>query len=198
MTSDRPQATILLVDDDPLITTLLSQHFPKQRFKVLTATSAVVAHQLLEWHSVDVIVSDERMPGESGSEFLAAVRHKYPDIIRIIHTGQGNLESAMRAINEAEVYRFLLKPCNPVDLLSTIQRALEHKLLEKHSRDLLRQFRKQAAILNALVQAQPELFDATLESSDEIEETGCGDLVDDLKLQVETSITAERRWLEQK
>jgi DNA-binding NtrC family response regulator len=200
MASSRPEATILLVDDDPLFITSLSRHFPKQRYKVLTASSADEAYQLLDWHRVDVIVSDERMPGESGSEFLAAVRRKYPNIIRILHTGQGSLESAVRAINEAEVYRFFLKPCNPTDLISTIERALDHKLLEEHSRKLLRQFRKQAAVLNALEQERAELFNLELDESGgiAIDEKDSGDLLDELLLEIQASMATERRWLERK
>jgi DNA-binding NtrC family response regulator len=198
MTSSAPEATILLVDDDPLTITLLSRHFPKQRFKVLTAGSADEAYQLLDWHRVDVIVCDERMPGESGSEFLAAVRRKYPNVIRIIHTGQGNLESAVRAINEARVYRFLLKPCNPADLLSTIERALDYKRLEEHSRNLLRQFRKQAALLNALEQERPGLLSSELGESRDIpaHAVSSGDLALDLQRELEASVEAERRWLQ--
>jgi len=200
MSASSLSATVLLVDDDPLAITLLGRHFSKQRFKVLTASSADEAYQLLEWHSVDVIVSDERMPGESGSEFLAAVRRKYPRIIRIIHTGQGSLESAVRAINEAEVYRFLLKPCNPADLISTIERALDHKLLEERSRGLLRQFRKQAAMLNALEQERPGLLGLELDESGgvAIQESNSSDLAEDLLHEVEASRVAERRWLERK
>ncbi|MGA2871026.1 MAG: TolC family protein, partial [Verrucomicrobiota bacterium] len=55
-------------------------------------------------------------------------------------------------------YRFFLKPCNAIDLLFTIERALEHKLLEEHSRALLRQFRKQAAVLNALQEVSDALI----------------------------------------
>jgi len=193
----RPEATILLVDDDPIVTTMLSGQFPTQRFKVLTASSAEEAYQLLEWHRLDVIVSDERMPGESGSEFLAAVRSKYPDITRIILTGHGSLESAVRAINEAEVYRFLLKPCNPADLISTIDHALDHKLLEEHSRNMLRQFRKQSAVLNALQQEHPELVIPKLEEAAAVpvDEKGEAELVDDLMREIEASMESERRWL---
>jgi two-component system probable response regulator PhcQ len=200
MTSSKPEATILLVDDDPLVTTLLSRYFPKQRFKVLTASSAEKAYQLLDWHRVDVIVSDERMPGESGSEFLAAVRRKSPNTIRIIHTGQGSLESAVRAINEVEVYRFFLKPCNATDLISTIEHALDHKLLEEQSRNLLRQFRKQTAMLKALEQENPGLLAPELDEVGTVatDEKGSADLVDDLLREVEASIESERRWLERK
>jgi two-component system probable response regulator PhcQ len=73
---------------------------------------------------VDVVISDEKMPGMSGSEFLSLVRQEYPDTIRIILTGYGSLESAIRAINEGEIYRLFTKPCNVIDLAITIRLAL--------------------------------------------------------------------------
>jgi DNA-binding NtrC family response regulator len=120
MASHSPEASILLVDDEPHVTDALSRHFTKRQFLIRKATSAAEAYRILEHHRVDVVVSDERMPGESGTEFLANVRSRYPNTIRIILSGQASLEAAVRAINEGEVYRFFLKPCNPTDLVFTI------------------------------------------------------------------------------
>jgi two-component system probable response regulator PhcQ len=142
MTASEPKATILLVDDEPHVTEALSRHFPRQRFNVLTAASANEAYQLLERHRVDVIVSDEAMPGESGSTFLAHVRRSYPDTIRMTLSGHRNVQAAVRAVNEGEIYRYFLKPCDPNELLLAIQRALDHKALEEQSRNLIRPFRK--------------------------------------------------------
>jgi two-component system probable response regulator PhcQ len=103
-------------------------------------------------------VSDEQMPGMSGSEFLAIVRKQYPHTIRMILSGQASLEAAVRAINEGEVYRFFLKPCNPTDLILTIRQALTHKRLEEQSRRLLREFQKQAAVLAKLNHKGPDLL----------------------------------------
>ncbi len=124
MVVTRLEATVLLVDDDPMITALLSAYFPEGRFRVLTAGSANEAYQLLGSQRVDVVVSDERMPGESGSEFLVAVRRKYPGTIRILHTGRGALEAAARSINDAEVHRIFLKPCKGTDLVAAVEQLL--------------------------------------------------------------------------
>jgi two-component system probable response regulator PhcQ len=196
MVTTRPVATVLLVDDDPLNNTLLSQYFPKDQYKVLTASSAAEAHQLLEWHCVDIIVSDECMPGESGAQFLAAVRQKCPDAVRIIHTGHGNLDSAIRAINEAQVHRFFLKPANPAELLSTIEQALAHKRLEKQSRSLLKQFRKMAAMLGSIEREHPSVlqFEPGIVSGIATDYCGGDELVDVLVREVEASVEAERRW----
>jgi two-component system, probable response regulator PhcQ len=198
MATTKPMATVLLVDDDPVSNTLLSQYFPKDRYKVVTATSAAEAHQLLEWHCVDVVVSDECMPGESGAELLAAVRQKCPDAIRLIHTGQGNLQSAIRAINEAQVYRFFMKPANGAELLSTVDQALAHKRLEQQSRSLLKQFRKMAAMLSSIEKEHPTAlqFEQTVIGR-AVKDDCCGeDLAEVLTREVEASVQAERRWLQ--
>src|SRR5579863_8243502 len=113
MSDENQRASVLLVDDETHVTDALSRHFPKQRYEILRANSAAQALDVLARRAVDAIVSDERMPGETGTELLAKVRRLYPKTIRIVLSGQASLEAAVRAINEGEVYRFFLKPCNP-------------------------------------------------------------------------------------
>jgi two-component system, probable response regulator PhcQ len=150
--------TILLVDDEPKVTDALKRALRREPYLFLTATSSAAAQLILERQHVDVVVSDERMPGMSGSEFLSRVRLEFPHTIRIILSGQADLESALRAINEGEVYRFFLKPCIPADLILTIQQALSHKRLEEKSRRLLRKYQHQEALLAKLNHSGPELL----------------------------------------
>jgi DNA-binding NtrC family response regulator len=158
MTAKSSTATILLVDDEPNITDGLKRALRQEPYEILTAISGAAAQQLLERQHVDVVVSDERMPGMSGSEFLSIVRKQFPHTIRMILSGQANLDAAVRAINEGEVYRFFIKPCNPTDLVFTIQRALAHKRLEEQSRRLLREYQRQAAMLARLNRKGPDLL----------------------------------------
>jgi two-component system, probable response regulator PhcQ len=167
------EASILLVDDEPYVTDALSRHFAKRHFLIRKAASAAEAYRILEHHRVDVVVSDERMPGESGTEFLANVRSRYPNTIRIILSGQASLEAAVRAINEGEVYRFFIKPCNPTDLIFTIQQAIDHKRLEERSRELLQEFHRQGAMLTTIERQHPGLLRLELDDSGAI-------VVDDL------------------
>lgn len=151
-------ATILLVDDEPHVTDALKRALRREPYEFLTATSGIAAQQILDRQHVDVVVSDEQMPGMSGSEFLSKVRRQFPHTIRMILSGQASLEAAVRAINEGEVYRFFLKPCNPTDLGVTIQQALSHKRLEEQSRRLLREFQRQAAMLTKLNDKDSDLL----------------------------------------
>jgi len=97
-----------------------------------------------------VVVSDEKMPGMSGSELIAVVCQKYPDTIWMILTGHANLEVAIRAINEGKIYRFFTKPCNEVELAITIRQALQQKDLMAESQKLLKVVRRQLEFIQAL------------------------------------------------
>jgi len=139
--------TVLLVDDDPNVLSGLTRVLHKESYKILTANSAEEAAGLLERNSVDLIISDEEMPGMSGTEFLARVARDYPDVVGIVLTGHPTLPAALRAINEGKVYQFFTKPCNEIDLAITIRRALEQKDLEAKSRELLAVTKRQSALI---------------------------------------------------
>lgn len=118
---------ILIVDDQPFVLGVLEEILSRGPYDVATAESGDEALKILERDTVDVVISDEVMPGMPGSEFLSIVRKQYPDIVRIILTGHASLESAIRAINEAEIYRLLTKPVASEDLHGAVRDALEHK-----------------------------------------------------------------------
>jgi two-component system probable response regulator PhcQ len=133
---------------------------------------------------VDVVVSDERMPGMSGSEFLSQVRLRRPQTIRMILTGQASLEAAIRAINEGEVYRFFTKPCSHVDLATTIQRAVQLRDLARESALLLVKTRAQDRALRDLEGRYPGISDVKRTGDGVITlEDGAG--IDDLIRQME-------------
>ncbi|MBW1715479.1 MAG: response regulator [Deltaproteobacteria bacterium] len=160
--------TILIVDDEPFITEILTEALSRGPYVILAAGSAEDALGLLAQIQVDVIISDEKMPGMSGSEFLAVVRKKYPDTIRMILTGHGSLESAMRAINEGEIYRFFTKPCNVLDLAMTIRRAIQHNDLKKAVQRLLSMEKQQSAFIKNLEKKYPGITKVNRDSRGEI------------------------------
>jgi DNA-binding NtrC family response regulator len=177
---------VLLLDDEPNVTAGLKRALHNDPWKVLTAATVGGAFDMLAREQVDVIVSDERMPDMSGSQFLSEVRKKYPHTIRMILSGQADLEAAVRAINEGEVYRFLLKPCNPADLRITIRQGIEHKQLLELSRKLLREYEKKQALLDELERANPGITRIETDASgaicmDEEDEELAMDLADLLK-----------------
>jgi DNA-binding NtrC family response regulator len=118
---------ILIVDDQSLVLDVLRDILSSGPYRVVAAGSAEKALQLLQGQTVDIVISDERMPGMQGSEFLSIVRETYPDIVRIILTGHASVESAVRAVNQSEIFRFLTKPVNRDVLLEAVQDALAYK-----------------------------------------------------------------------
>jgi DNA-binding NtrC family response regulator len=160
--------TILIVDDEPFITEILTEALSREPYVILTAGSAEDALGLLAQMQVDVIISDEKMPGMSGSEFLAVVRKKYPDTIRMILTGHGSLESAMRAINEGQIYRFFTKPCNVLDLAMTIRKAIQQNDLKKTIQRLLSMEKRQSVFIKTLEKQYPGITKVNRDSRGEI------------------------------
>ena len=146
---------VLFVDDEPQVTDGLKRALHREPYEILTAPAANQALELLAGGPVDVVISDDKMPGMSGSEFLSIVRREYPDTIRIILTGQANLDTFTRAVQQGQVYRFFIKPCNEVDLAVTIRQALEQKKLMSESRRLVRVLNEQYTLLEQLEQKYP-------------------------------------------
>lgn len=183
-------ATILLVDDETQVTAALKRAFRREPYEILTATSGAAALELLERIPIQVVISDEQMPGMSGSEFLSRVRKLHPDSVRMILSGQASLDSAVRAINEGEVYRFFLKPCNPTDLMITVRQALAHKRLADHSRRLLREYQRQSSKMARIEHDSPGilLLDTDEEGAVVVDESDGECDVNDLLTQIEQAI----------
>jgi response regulator RpfG family c-di-GMP phosphodiesterase len=124
-------AKILCVDDEQNVLDGLSLNL-RRRFEVLTATSGAAALEILQQQgaAITVVVSDMRMPGMDGATFLSRARQALPDAVRILLTGQAELESAIAAVNEGRIFRFLTKPCPPAVLIPSLEAAVEqHRLI---------------------------------------------------------------------
>lgn len=106
---------VLCVDDEPSILRSL-QWLLKKDFQVMSAPSGQAALALLRQHDFDVIVSDQRMPGMMGSEFLREARRISPRSMRILLTGYSDLEAILRSVNDGEVFRFVHKPWSTREL----------------------------------------------------------------------------------
>jgi two-component system probable response regulator PhcQ len=128
---------LLLVDDDESILHALARALHCQPYRIYTAKSAEEAMWVLKRQPIDVIVTDERMPGLLGTELLAWVAGNYPEVVGILLTGYPTVETAIRAINKGGVYQFFVKPCKEVDLAIAIRKALERRDELRKSRQLL-------------------------------------------------------------
>jgi response regulator RpfG family c-di-GMP phosphodiesterase len=129
------QRTLLLLDDEENILTSLTRLLRRDGYKILRATSAAAAFELLAAHPVGAIISDQRMPEMSGTEFLRRVKRLYPDTVRMVLSGYTDLKSVTDAINEGAVYKFLTKPWDDELLRANIQEAFQyHDLIQDNQR----------------------------------------------------------------
>lgn len=139
MTESRERIRVLCVDDEPNVLEGLSLHL-RRRYDVTTALSGAAGLELLHREcDAGVVMSDMRMPGMDGATFLRKSRQVAPDAIRILLTGEGDLETAVAAVNDGQIFRFLTKPCPPPTLLAAVDAAAEQHRLVTAERVLLEQ-----------------------------------------------------------
>jgi len=131
--------SVLIVDDEPMILRSLRRLLHHEPYELTTAGSGKEAMELFESQTFDVVVSDNRMCDMTGVELLAEVREKWPDTVRIILSGYSEVSSILASVNDGEVFRFLIKPWNDVELKDHIARAVEVACLKKENRQLTEQ-----------------------------------------------------------
>jgi response regulator RpfG family c-di-GMP phosphodiesterase len=133
---DLPPATLLLVDDEPSILSALRRLFRPQGYRVLTAEGGAAALELVADESVDLVISDMRMPNMDGAQFLARIRQAQPHAVRILLTGYADISSTIAAINGGEIHRYIAKPWDDNDILLVVREALARQALEQRNREL--------------------------------------------------------------
>jgi response regulator RpfG family c-di-GMP phosphodiesterase len=156
---------VLLVDDEPRVLSALSRDlFELDLETILTAPSADMAMEQLQANpDTAVIVSDYRMPGMNGVDFLTRCQQICPDASRIMLTGFADLQMAVDSVNQANIFRFLLKPCKPNILVATIQAGFRQHQLVISERELLSKTLNGSVkvLIDILSALSPELFART-------------------------------------
>ena len=116
---------ILFVDDEVNLRKSLERLFRLEPVATYLASSAEEALRILEREQIQVVVSDQRMPGMTGAELLAEVRERHPDVVRMMLTGDTEIDVAVAAINRGQIFRLITKPWNDDELRATVLQALE-------------------------------------------------------------------------
>ncbi|MEE3326582.1 MAG: ATP-binding protein [Myxococcota bacterium] len=133
---DYKEFPILYVDDEPENLRVFELAF-KREFKILTATSADEGLRILNENPVALVLSDQKMPGVTGVEFLSRVRDIDPKTVRVLVTAYGDVDILRQAINDGSIYRYIAKPWDPPDMELTLQRGIESYALEQERHALL-------------------------------------------------------------
>ncbi|MEO8670449.1 MAG: EAL domain-containing protein [Tahibacter sp.] len=130
------QQTVLIVDDEHGVRAALHRVLRREGYRVLTAASGEEGLETLAVNTVHVIISDQRMPGMSGTDFLGSVKQMYPDTVRIILSGYTDIDVVTQAVNRGAVFKFLTKPW-------------DDRLLREQVRDAFRRYRPTPSASNA-------------------------------------------------
>lgn len=145
---------ILLVDDEANVCSALRRSLSREGYQIETCTNPVEALDKMKATPFDLVISDHLMPEMTGLEFLKRVRDRFPEAVRIILTGHADMQTAIDAINQGEIYRFLTKPWDDLELKVCLTLAFEKLDLERENRALLSRVR---ALSDRLVREKPAL-----------------------------------------
>jgi diguanylate cyclase (GGDEF)-like protein len=163
------ERTLLLVDDEPNIVSALKRLFRRDGYRIVTASSGAEGLQRMTDYEVDVVLSDQRMPGMTGVEFLRRAKEIYPETVRMVLSGYTELQSITDAINEGAIYRFLTKPWDDERLRVHVQEAFTQKGMADENRRLAGEVRQASEEL-AQVNGRLERVLATQKAQIDLEE----------------------------
>ena len=126
--------TLLVVDDEVDVLDSLRHQFHRG-YRVLTSVSGRQAIEILQTNTVELILTDQRMPGMTGDQFLCEARRLKPDAIRMLFTGYADMQAVISAVNEGHIFRYIMKPWDSVELESIIRQGVEqYELLAERKR----------------------------------------------------------------
>lgn len=140
MSMDNERIKVLYVDDEEGNLTAFRASF-RRDFDVTLASNAEDALRMLEHEQPHVVISDQRMPGTTGAEFLARVRERWPRIIRVMLTGFSDIEAVIDAVNKGGIHSYITKPWDPIDLKLRIEQAHEVHSLRAEKDKLFDRYR---------------------------------------------------------
>ncbi|MFT7651899.1 MAG: response regulator RpfG family c-di-GMP phosphodiesterase [Candidatus Azotimanducaceae bacterium] len=121
--TDESKPALLFIDDEPRVLKSMRAMF-RRDYEVYLANSGQEALEIMANSPIQVVVSDQRMPHMTGVEVLSTIKSQYPNVVRILLTGYADLEAIEASLNEAEVFRYLMKPCPADEVKSAVQAGL--------------------------------------------------------------------------
>jgi CheY-like chemotaxis protein len=167
----KDEKAVLCVDDESSILTALTRLLRKEPYRVFTAPGGAAGLEILDQQDVQVVITDQRMPEMTGTQFLQKVKAKKPDTIRVVLSGYAEAEAIVAAINQGEVYRFVAKPWQDEPLKSTIRQCFDQYDLLQENLRLTEQTRLQVGQLqnlNRLLEASVDIRTRSLQFSQEV------------------------------
>ncbi len=141
---------LLIIDDEPDILKALRRQF-RHDYSIHIANSATEGYEIMTQTPIQVIISDQRMPGMSGVEFFDRTKNEFPDAIRLLLTGHSDLQSVIAAINDGNVFRYIAKPWDPDEIETIVREAFTRYRMIVENRRLLAQLQEANQFLETRV-----------------------------------------------
>ncbi len=185
------QPTILCVDDEPNVLSALSRLFRDHGMTVRVADSGAAGIALLEESAADVVISDIRMSGINGIEFLQAVCQRWPDTVRILLTGQADAATMIDAVNQGEISRYIAKPWDDDQLISQVRETFERARQMQERAQITNTAQRRAEELRALKDSLEQNASATKAELTQVNERLKNNFV--VSLKVFASLIESRR-----
>ena len=156
---------ILCVDDEENVLKAIKRLFFDEDYEIFTASSGAEGLDILNKINIQIIISDYRMPGMSGVDFLKEVCKKWPETVRIVLSGYADIASIVMAINEGEIYKFIPKPWNDTELKITVLNAIERYYLYKKNVELTHELKEKNEELTRLNNELKRLLEKETETA---------------------------------
>lgn len=150
---DTDHNNLLVIDDEPSILSSLRRQF-RRNYRIHTAHSAQEGMEVMKAHSIQVVISDQRMPGMNGAAFFDQVKHDYPDATRLLLTGYADIQAVIEAINDGNIYRYITKPWDPTELDTIVRESFVRHNLIVRNKELVNQLQEANRDLEKRVQAR--------------------------------------------
>jgi DNA-binding NtrC family response regulator len=147
--------TILVVDHEESFIEYIQRMMTDENYNLITVASGQEGLDVLEKQQVSMVISEYEIPLMNGLEFLEKVRIIYPNILTVMVTDRADIDLAIKAINEAGVYKFLLKPLDDIDFKNMIKKTLESLQVIKERDVLIRKVKTHESTLKDLEKRYP-------------------------------------------
>ncbi len=158
------QYKILLVDDSQSILNALKRLLQSEGYEVFTALSASEALSMLQKIELDVLITDEGMPGATGTDLLMTIHNQFKDLVKIMLTGTTDINVFKSAINCGYICKFFNKPWDDNELLESIKQSLQQKELEKENQELKEIIKEHEKSLQKLNKQYPGIAERNVDS----------------------------------
>ncbi len=159
--------SILIVDDEPDYLASMRRALMREAYDVYTALSGHDALELLANQDISLVLSDYRMPGMDGLTLLQTISVQYPHIVTVMLTALSEIEIALKAVNEAGVFKFFLKPININSFKISLRSALESLDMMFDRGQMIRKVKSRDTIMQALEKKYPGITNVALDLDDD-------------------------------